>query len=72
MIQICISIAALALQLTSWNTVIRDVVEACRTAGDSPDALLQFLAVLPEEANDGRRIILTVRDGLFPYLFSGR
>lgn len=62
MIQICISIAALALQLTSWNSVIPDVVAACESAGDSLDALLQFLAVLPEEAYDGRRMILTVRD----------
>jgi transportin-3 len=60
MIQICISIAALGLQLKSWNTVIPDVVNACGTSGDSLEALLQFLAVLPEEAYDGRRMILTV------------
>ena len=49
MIQICTSLAALALQLTSWNTVIADVVAACGTTGKSLEALLQFLAVLPEE-----------------------
>jgi transportin-3 len=57
MIQICISVAALGLQLKSWTSVIRDVVAAC---GNALEALLQFLAVLPEEANDGRRMILTV------------
>lgn len=60
MIQICISVAALGLQLKSWNTVIPDVVRACGTTGDSLEALLQFLAVLPEEVYDGRRMILTV------------
>ena len=60
MIQICIAIAVLALQLKSWNNVILDVVNACETSGDSLEALLQFLAVLPEEAYDGRRMILTV------------
>lgn len=57
MIQICISVAALGLQLKSWTSVIPDVVAAC---GNALEALLQFLAVLPEEANDGRRMILTV------------
>lgn len=52
--------------------MIPDVVAACGTAGDSLDALLQFLAVLPEEAYDGRRIILTVRDRSFAGLLSGR
>jgi len=60
MIQICVSIAALALQLKSWTTAIPDVVQACGTTGDSLEALLQFLAVLPEEVDDGRRMILTV------------
>lgn len=60
MIQISISIAALALQLKSWDTPIADVVHATGTSGDSLDALLQFLAVLPEEACDGRSMTLTV------------
>src|SRR6202022_4990683 len=60
MIQICISIAALGLQMKSWNTVIPDVVAACGNNEEAFEALLQFLAVLPEEAYDGRRIILTV------------
>jgi len=60
MIQICISIAALGLQLKSWDSLIADVVHATGISGDSLDALLQFLAVLPEEAYDGKRMILTV------------
>jgi len=60
MIQICISLAALALQLQSWNTAIPDVVNACTTPKEQIDALLQFLAVLPEEACDGSRMILMV------------
>ena len=63
MIQICIAIPALGLQLKTRDTVIEDavVVAACGTDGQqSLEALLQFLAVLPEEAYDGRRTILTV------------
>jgi hypothetical protein len=63
MIQICISIAALGLQMKTWNTVIPDVIAACRGGTEhSLEALLQFLAVLPEEAYDGRRIILAVME----------
>jgi len=60
MIQVCISIAALGLQLKSWSTVIQDIVRVCGTSDDSLEALLQFLAVLPEEVYDGRRMILAV------------
>ena len=60
MIQVCISIAALGLQLKSWSNVIQDVVRVCGTSDDSLEALLQFLAVLPEEVYDGRRMILAV------------
>jgi transportin-3 len=60
MIQICVSIAALALRLKSWNSVIADVVNVCETSGESFDALLQFLTVLPEEAYEGRKLILSV------------
>ena len=61
MIQICIAIAALGLQLKTWDTVIEDVVAVCgKNSQQSLEALLQFLAVLPEEAYDGRRMILTV------------
>jgi transportin-3 len=56
MIQICISIATLGLQRRSWTSVIPDVVDA---SGNALEALLQFLVVLPEEANDARRMILT-------------
>ena len=62
MTQVCIAIAALGLRLKSWQTVILDVVGACGTTGDSLEALLQFLAVLPEEVHDGRPMILTVWD----------
>jgi hypothetical protein len=59
MIQICIALAALGLQMKTWNTMIPDVVAAC-SKEDCLEPLLQFLAVLPEEAYDGRRTILTV------------
>jgi transportin-3 len=60
LIQICVSIAALGMQLKTWIMVVSDVVGVCKTSGKSEDALLQFLAVLPEEVYDNRRMILTV------------
>jgi len=60
LLQICVSIAALGMQLKTWTTVVLDVVAVCQTAGNSEEALLQFLAVLPEEVYDHRRMILTV------------
>ena len=66
MIQICIAIAALALQLKTWDTVIEDVVAAVSglCTQQSGEAVIQFLAVLPEEAYDGRRMIFTVQMNL--------
>jgi transportin-3 len=64
-LQICISIASLALQMRTWNNVIPDVVGACGKNEKGQEALLQFLAVLPEEAYDGRRILLEL-SVLFP------
>jgi transportin-3 len=60
MIQLCVSIALLGLQMKSWDTVVTDVVAACNTSPELHDALLQFLAVLPEEAADPRRIVMAV------------
>jgi hypothetical protein len=62
MIQICMAIAALGLQLKTWDTMIEDVVPAVPglSTQQSGEAVIQFLAVLPEEAYDGRRIIFTV------------
>jgi transportin-3 len=60
MVQLCVSLAALALQLKSWTTAIPDVIAACGTSSDSLAVLLQFLAVLPEEAYDSRRTMHTV------------
>jgi Exportin 1-like protein len=59
MIQICICLAALGLQLRSWTSVVADVEAIWKQTG-SLDALLQFLAVLPEEAYDGKRTMLSV------------
>jgi transportin-3 len=61
MIQICVSVAALGLHMKTWNSVVQDVVNVCTLdSQESLEAVLQFLAVLPEEAYDGRRMILTV------------
>jgi len=53
-------VAVLGLQWKAWTSVIPDVMAACGSSGDSLDVLLQFLSVLPEEANDNRRGVLSV------------
>lgn len=58
--QLCICIASLAIQLSSWKNVIQLVGS---TVGNSPqglDCLLDFLRILPEEVTEGRKINLTV------------
>jgi len=60
LLHICTAIAVLGLQWKDWNSVIPDVVAACGSAPESLDVLLQFLAVLPEEAYDNRRGVLSV------------
>lgn len=54
--------------MKSWNTVFQDVSGAL--GPDGGDAFLQFLKVLPEEVNQGRKVNLTVRPGYVPF-FSG-
>jgi transportin-3 len=59
-LHICTAIAVLGLQWKDWDAVIPDVVAACGSSPESLDVLLQFLAVLPEEAYDSRRGVLSV------------
>ena len=60
LLQICIAIALLGLQMKTWSHLISDVVAVCSTSSDLHDALLQFLTVLPEEATDERGLAMFV------------
>ncbi|PHH56087.1 Uncharacterized protein C11G11.07 [Ceratocystis fimbriata CBS 114723] len=55
-VQLCVSLAVLAIQMTGWKDVLPTVVNALNS---SHAAILDFLRVLPEEVTDGRKITLT-------------
>lgn len=59
--QICVCIASLAIQMSSWKNVIAMVGSAVGNSPDGLDALLDFLRILPEEVTEGRKINLSVR-----------
>ncbi|KAJ2896657.1 uncharacterized protein MKZ38_005309 [Zalerion maritima] len=55
-IQLAVCLAHLAIQMTTWKDVLPSVVGAL---GDSAAGILDFLQVLPEEVNEGRKINLS-------------
>ena len=67
--QLCVCLANLAIQMTEWKDVLPLVGS---TLGDSAgDCVLEFLQVLPEEVNEGRKINLSVRRTEPPSRLSG-
>jgi len=58
--QICVCLAGLAIQMTSWKNVIQTVGSAVGTSSDGGDCMLDFLRILPEEVTEGRKVNLTV------------
>lgn len=58
--QLCVCLASLAIQMTSWKNVIATVGSAVGSAPDGGDCMLDFLRVLPEEVTEGRKINMTV------------
>lgn len=64
-VQLCLSLACLALQLPTWENPVQDMID---TFGSDPAAvpvLLQFLTLLPEEIDSNTRIPVTVRSRLY-------
>ncbi|KKA30085.1 hypothetical protein TD95_004560 [Thielaviopsis punctulata] len=55
-VQLCVSLAILAIQMKEWKDVLPTVVNALNS---SHAAILDFLRVLPEEVTEGRKITLT-------------
>ncbi|KAI6715672.1 hypothetical protein JHW43_001733 [Diplocarpon mali] len=58
-IQLCVCLAILAIQMTSWKDVVSMVVSVLGDAPESHACILDFLKVLPEEVTEGRKINLT-------------
>ncbi|KIW34077.1 uncharacterized protein PV07_00877 [Cladophialophora immunda] len=57
--QLCVCLAILAIQLTTWKDVLRTVGSAVGSSSDGGDCLLDFLRILPEEVTEGRKINLS-------------
>ncbi|RKF77176.1 Uncharacterized protein C11G11.07 [Golovinomyces cichoracearum] len=58
-VQLCVCMATLAIQMTSWDNVLPTIVSVLGNDENSHVCILDFLKVLPEEVNEGRKINLT-------------
>jgi transportin-3 len=56
---LCVCLANLAVQMIEWKDVLPLVASTLGSEAD--DCILDFLKVLPEETNEGRKINLSVR-----------
>ncbi|PGG98023.1 hypothetical protein AJ80_09592 [Polytolypa hystricis UAMH7299] len=55
--QLCVCLASLAIQMTTWKDVLATVGSAL--GAEAGDCVLEFLKILPEEVTEGRKINLT-------------
>ncbi|CAG8608492.1 6594_t:CDS:2, partial [Acaulospora colombiana] len=60
--QICLSLAALALQMPEWKNVLPQFTELYGKNPDTIKCLLEFLKVLPEEISKNNRIPISDED----------
>lgn len=60
-LQLCVCLANLAIQMTEWKDVLKDIVNSLGSDPATLPCVLDFLRVLPEEVTHGRKIALTVR-----------
>lgn len=58
LIQLCVALAGLALQMLEWKDVINDVILLFGKDNSTWDCLLQFISVLPEEV-DNKKCLLS-------------
>ncbi|KAI0778461.1 ARM repeat-containing protein [Trametes elegans] len=59
LVQLCLAISGLALQLPAWEDPVQDMIDAFGRNPASVPALLQFLKVLPEEVTTNMKIPIT-------------
>lgn len=57
--QIIVAVAALALQIPTWNDPLRFFAERCSANEDQSRLFLQFISVIPEEVHDARKSFIT-------------
>jgi len=62
--QICVSLAALALQMSEWRDVLPQITDLYGKNPETINCLLELLKVLPEEINENKRIPISVRTNL--------
>ncbi|PCH02428.1 Armadillo-like helical [Penicillium occitanis (nom. inval.)] len=55
--QLCVGLANLAIQMTSWKDVLATV--GSTLGSNAGDCVLEFLKILPEEVTEGRKINLS-------------
>ncbi|ENI02157.1 hypothetical protein COCC4DRAFT_174979 [Bipolaris maydis ATCC 48331] len=58
-LQLCVCLANLAIQMTEWKDVLKDIVNSLGSDPATLPCVLDFLRVLPEEVTHGRKIALT-------------
>jgi transportin-3 len=59
-VQLCLALADLALQLATWSNAVQTMIETFGRKPATVSILLQFLTVLPEEVAGNIRIPITV------------
>jgi transportin-3 len=59
-VQLCLAVAGLALQLPTWEKPVQTMIENFGRNPATVPVLLQFLTLLPEELNTNTRIPVTV------------
>ncbi|KAH9944146.1 ARM repeat-containing protein [Epithele typhae] len=62
LVQLCLAISALALQLPAWQDPVQSMIESFGRNPATVPALLQFLTVLPEEVTTNTKIPITDED----------
>src|SRR5882762_10353086 len=60
-VQLCLAISGLALQLPAWDSPVQGMIDSFGRNAATVPTLLQFLTLLPEELNSNTRIPITVR-----------
>ena len=61
LVQLCLAISALALQMPAWEDPVQTLIDLFGRTPATVPALLQFLTVLPEELTTNTKIPITVR-----------
>ncbi|KAI0348375.1 ARM repeat-containing protein [Trametopsis cervina] len=59
MVQLCLAISGLAVQVPAWENPIKDLVDSFGRNPATVPALLQFLTILPEEVTSNTKIPIT-------------